>query len=66
MIGTIIIHSMDNIDHTSNSRVHFSRGTTIVVGSSGDPMKAHVFKPMTERLHRESFVGVVSLTPRIL
>lgn len=66
MIGTIVIHSGGNVHHRSNSCVHFSRGTTMIVGSSGAPHNAHVFKPMTERLHRGSFVGVISLTPRML
>lgn len=66
IIGTIVIHAAGNMHHSSNRCVHFSRGTTMVVGRSGAPHNAHVFKPMTERLHSGSCVGVLSLTPRML
>lgn len=66
IIGTMIIHAGDNMHHGSNACVHFSRGTYMVVHSSGKPHKAHVFKPITHRLHRGGFVGVMSLTPRML
>lgn len=66
MIGTIVIHAGRNTRHGSNSCVGFSRGTYMVVHSSGDPHKAHVFKPITHRLHSGGCVGVISLTPRML
>lgn len=66
IMGTIIMEAMDNIHESSKACVHFSRGTTMLVGRSGAPENAHVFKPMTERLHSGSCVGVLSLTPRIL
>lgn len=67
ILGTMIIHAGGNIHHPSNSIVHFSNGTYILLGG-GDrrPVNAHVFKPMAHRLHDRGFVGVVSLTPRML
>lgn len=67
ILGTMMIHAHGNIHHPSNSVVHFSHGTYMLLGSAARrPINAHVFNPIAHRLHGTGFVGVISLTPRIL
>lgn len=63
--GTVVIHAGGRVHHPSNSCVHFSSGTYMLLGTNNSVHKDHVFNPITERLHTAG-VGVISLTPRIL
>ncbi len=65
MSGTLVMHAGGSVHHTSNSCVHFSTGTYILLGGTNRLEKDHVFNPITHRLHTTG-VGIMSLTPRML
>lgn len=63
--GTLVMHAGGRVHHPSNSCVHFSSGTYVLLGGTNRVENDHVFNPMTHRLHTAG-VGIISLTPRML
>lgn len=66
IIKTIIIHTKSNIHHNNNSYIKFNKNTYIIIHNNKNPHNTHIFKPITHKLHKNNFIKIISLTPKIL